>query len=259
MNEISTISSMVPVSKTDVLRDAVSACLASELHEFLDVGRDFSTWFTQRVEKYEFVEGVDFAPQIGGAKKGSGGHNAKDYLISIAMAKELSMVENNDKGKEARKYFISCESAAKSLAKAAAISVPNFSNPAEAARAWADEYEAKLALELQMEKDRPLTDIGRAITGQETMSRRDWCALMKDEHDSTVKEKDLTRWLIDHKYCYKDTLTGETRAYAEHSSLLKLEYNVLNGFHRAMLMVTGEGIARLTGAVLADFPAPTEE
>jgi phage antirepressor YoqD-like protein len=82
---------------------------------------------------------------------------------------------------------------------------------------------------------------------------------MKDEHDSTVKEKDLTRWLIDHKYCYKDTLTGETRAYAEHSSLLKLEYNVLNGFHRAMLMVTGEGIARLTGAVLADFPAPTEE
>ena len=32
-----------------------------------------------------------------------------EYFVSVGMAKELAMVENNDKGKQARKYFIECE------------------------------------------------------------------------------------------------------------------------------------------------------
>jgi len=38
-----------------------------------------------------------------------GMQNSKEYYISLDMAKELSMVENNDKGKQARKYFIQVE------------------------------------------------------------------------------------------------------------------------------------------------------
>ena len=83
-----------------------------ELHEFLGVGRDFTTWIKGRISKYDFIENEDFtvlniAPQNGGASHG--GQNKLDYIISIDMAKELSMVENNDKGKQARKYFIQCE------------------------------------------------------------------------------------------------------------------------------------------------------
>ena len=33
----------------------------------------------------------------------------KEYFVTLDMAKELCMVENNDKGKEARRYFIKCE------------------------------------------------------------------------------------------------------------------------------------------------------
>ena len=32
-----------------------------------------------------------------------------EYALSIDMAKELSMIENNDNGRRARKYFIACE------------------------------------------------------------------------------------------------------------------------------------------------------
>ena len=83
-----------------------------ELHEFLGVGRDFTTWIKGRISKYDFIENEDFTivsliPQNGGASHG--GQNKLDYIISIDMAKELSMVENNDKGKQARKYFIQCE------------------------------------------------------------------------------------------------------------------------------------------------------
>ncbi|ACD25002.1 phage antirepressor Ant [Clostridium botulinum] len=77
-----------------------------ELHQFLEVGRDFSTWIKERIKKYDFIENNDFTvlvttPQNGGV--------AKDYIVTIEMAKELSMVENNSKGQAARKYFIQCE------------------------------------------------------------------------------------------------------------------------------------------------------
>ena len=41
--------------------------------------------------------------------KPTGGRPSREYYISIDMAIELAMVENNDKGKEARRYFIQCE------------------------------------------------------------------------------------------------------------------------------------------------------
>ena len=92
---------------------------ARELHEFLEVGRDFTTWIKGRISKYDFIENEDFtvlniAPQNGGASHG--GQNKLDYIITIDMAKELSMVENNDKGKQARKYFIQCEKKLKEVA-----------------------------------------------------------------------------------------------------------------------------------------------
>lgn len=62
------------------------------------------------------------------------------------------MVENNDKGKKARRYFIEKEKELKKLEKSnndqvSHLRIPDFSNPAEAARAWADEYEAKVKAE----------------------------------------------------------------------------------------------------------------
>lgn len=86
---------------------------ARELHEFLGVGRDFTNWIKQRIDKYGFVSGEDYITTL--AKTGERRNVVMtDYYISIDMAKELSMVENNSKGMEARKYFIQMEKLAKS-------------------------------------------------------------------------------------------------------------------------------------------------
>lgn len=89
---------------------------ARDLHEFLGVGRNVNTWLRTRIEEYQFVEDVDFTrlPISESVKnKGMigffGGHNKIDYHLSLDMAKELSMVERNDKGRQARRYFIACE------------------------------------------------------------------------------------------------------------------------------------------------------
>lgn len=92
-------------------RDGRRAVSARELHQFLESKQDFSTWIKARIEKYGFVENQDFvtAPQIYGTA--NGGHSTRmEYALSVDMAKELSMVENNERGRLARKYFIDCES-----------------------------------------------------------------------------------------------------------------------------------------------------
>ncbi|MDU2491179.1 MAG: ORF6C domain-containing protein [Clostridium celatum] len=77
-----------------------------ELHEFLDVKSKYADWIKNRIKKYEFIELNDF---ITVSKILENGGKEYDHALTIEMAKELSMVENNDKGKEARKYFIKCE------------------------------------------------------------------------------------------------------------------------------------------------------
>ncbi len=82
------------------------------LHKKLEVKSYHSDWIRRRIENYEFEEGLDYHihqySKMSNGKK-TGGKLKKDYLISMDMAKELAMLENNDIGKEARKYFIGVE------------------------------------------------------------------------------------------------------------------------------------------------------
>lgn len=87
---------------------------ARQLHTFLEIGRFFSTWIRDRIKQYDFVEGLDFVivEDLSLPKRASSKARAqklKNYLITLDMAKELAMVERNEKGREARRYFIECE------------------------------------------------------------------------------------------------------------------------------------------------------
>ena len=83
---------------------------ARELHAFLEVGKVFAAWMQDRIKQFEFVENHDFIiiSEIGKNSEGRG-QPKKNYILTLDMAKELSMVERTPKGKEARQYFIECE------------------------------------------------------------------------------------------------------------------------------------------------------
>lgn len=83
---------------------------ARELYNHLEVKQDFSTWIKHRIDKYGFIEGEDFSTIL---KKSTGGRPLKQYGLTLDMAKELAMVENNEKGRQARRYFIAVEKKAK--------------------------------------------------------------------------------------------------------------------------------------------------
>ena len=88
----------------------VQAADARDLHAYLEVGRDFTNWIKARIKQYGFEEGRDFVTDARSPILASGNRGAAtDYLVILDMAKELAMVERNDRGKEARRYFIECE------------------------------------------------------------------------------------------------------------------------------------------------------
>lgn len=77
---------------------------ARELHTFIQSKADYSNWITRRIKKYDFKENQDYI--IIQTKKAGNNATLKEYFITLDMAKELSMVENNEKGREARRWFI---------------------------------------------------------------------------------------------------------------------------------------------------------
>lgn len=93
---------LVPIYSTD---DGF-AVNTRELHAFLESGKDYSDWFKYRVNQYGLIEGRDFTTILG---KSTGGRPTTDYIVPLDVAKELAMVENNEKGRQVRRYFIEAE------------------------------------------------------------------------------------------------------------------------------------------------------
>lgn len=86
-----------------------NVCDGRELHTYLQNGDKFAGWIKARIEQYGFEESRDFQSFSVRTEKPKGGRPSTDYHLSLDMAKELSMVENNDKGRAARRYFIDME------------------------------------------------------------------------------------------------------------------------------------------------------
>lgn len=116
---------------------------ARDLHLFLEIKTDFTDWM-KRMIAYGFTQDEDYLKIEETVSQGVTKFN---YALKLDMAKEISMIQRTPKGKEARLYFIECERIA--LAKSF---LPDFTNPVLAARAWADEVEAKNNA-LQLAKD----------------------------------------------------------------------------------------------------------
>lgn len=79
-----------------------------ELHEFLEVGTEYKKWFS-RMTEYGFVENTDFTRVTQKCPTHGGVQNITDHAMTLDMAKEISMIQRTDKGKQARQYFIEVE------------------------------------------------------------------------------------------------------------------------------------------------------
>ncbi len=101
------MNSIIKVQNIEIGAKSVNSVNARELHRDIESKRQYSHWITNRIKKYNFIENKDYI--IIETKKDGNNANLKDYIITLDMAKELAMVENNLKGREVREYFIEIE------------------------------------------------------------------------------------------------------------------------------------------------------
>ena len=95
---------LVPVYETSTGEKVVSG---RELHQVLESKQDFSTWVKKRIHDCDAIENQDFSR----FHKKMEANNATliEYIIKLDTAKEMAMLERNEKGKQVRRYFIEIE------------------------------------------------------------------------------------------------------------------------------------------------------
>lgn len=104
MSELKVIeNNLVPVYETSSGEKVV---YGSELHGVLEVKSKFADWIKNRLNDCDATENEDFEAF---SKILENGGRSKEYIIKLDTAKEMAMLERNDKGKQVRKYFIAVE------------------------------------------------------------------------------------------------------------------------------------------------------
>ncbi|PIT68601.1 antA/AntB antirepressor family protein [Bartonella tribocorum] len=190
---------LIDIYQTSIGGDTVQTVNARELHTFLEIGKDFSTWITDRINKYNLLENQDFvcSPILG--SKGRGGHNRKDYHLTLSVAKELSMLENNKKGREARLYFIECERRLKQVATPQ-IAAPqvDYSKP-EALLGVLNHLQSQIE-----QKNHVIAELAPKAGALEGLKRSDGLfGLIEAAKMLEVRPKDLTDYLRKHDWVYR--------------------------------------------------------
>jgi anti-repressor protein len=103
---------LMKLSKKQIKDEIINTVSCRELHCYLECTERFNSWFNRQLE-YGFIYGVDYI----GCKEFNTLANQEldNYYITLDMAKEISMVQRTDKGKQARQYFIDCERKLKTI------------------------------------------------------------------------------------------------------------------------------------------------
>lgn len=108
---------MKELIKITINKEGKQLVSARELHKGLEITDRFSRWF-DRMLQYGFDENVDFASVKSSTVVNNGAKKElKDYVITLDMAKEISMIQRNELGKKFRQYFIECEKKLREVTK----------------------------------------------------------------------------------------------------------------------------------------------
>ncbi|EAI0449771.1 phage antirepressor Ant [Campylobacter coli] len=101
---------LIPITNQTIGAE-INSVNAREIYKYIKITSNFAEWINRRINHYNFIENQDYIIELVYTK----GRPRKDYYVTLDMAKELCMVENNEKGRQARRYFIDCEKRLKNL------------------------------------------------------------------------------------------------------------------------------------------------
>lgn len=169
------------------------AVSARELHEFLEVGAEYRHWFPRMCE-YGFTEGQDYNPVKNDRVQAEGNRivtrTVDDAILTIDMAKELCMLQRNEKGKQARQYFLELERAWNSPEKVMA-------------RALQIADKKIKTLESKIEADKPKVIFSDAVAASKTSILIGELAKIIKQNGVDIGQNRLFEWMRNNGYLIK--------------------------------------------------------
>ena len=168
-----------------------------ELHEFLQIGTAYKDWFPRMVE-YGFVEGVDFCSKMSKTSP-NGGRPSINHDLTIGMAKEICMIQRNERGKQARLYFIECEKRLKGL------NAPSYqiADPIDRAKRWIEEETKRQEQAKEITEMKPKAIFADAVaTSKSSILIGDLAKILKGNGIETGQKR-LFNWLRENGYLIK--------------------------------------------------------
>ena len=233
-------------------RDGEQLVSGRELHQFLESSERFSKWW-ERMVGYGFEENKDYTLYQKVHPKNK--QEIIDYLMKISMAKEISMLQRNEKGKEARSYFIKCEEAWNSdeIVMARAILIQNKKILG---------YKEKIdILEKKIENDAPRVSFAETIEkASDCLLVREFSKLIATE-GIHLGEKKLYRWFREKGFILKNST--EPTQTAVQKGLFKVAERVVKAVTGDIIStttrITGKGQVYFLDLLKKEFLATASE
>lgn len=161
-----------------------------ELHKFLELDTRYNDWI-KRMLNYGFVENTDFITST--QKRVTAQGNATtyvDHIMKLDMAKELSMIQRTDRGKQARQYFIQVDK--------------DFNSPEKVmARALIYANNKMGQLEAKIREDKPKVLFATSVEGSENSCLIGELAKLISQNGYDIGQNRLFSWMRENGYLIK--------------------------------------------------------
>ena len=247
MAELTTnVGALIPINENNGKR-AVSA---RDLYNFLGCTERFQSWFDRQLQ-YGFEEEVDFTTVKSFTVVGNGAEKPiDDYAMTLSMAKEVSMIQRNEKGKLARKYFIACEEKLKE------ISSPSYmiSDPIKRAEKWIEEQKRMKQLAEENEKqaeqikqDAPKVLFANAVSTSQRSCLVAELAKILQQNGVKIGQNRLFAWMRENGYlCSKGQYYNQPTQKAMELGLFEIKQTSITKPDGSVIVtvttkVTGKG------------------
>ena len=219
---------------------------ARDLYEFLEATERFNSWF-DRMKQYGLTEGEDFNPLKSLRVQTEGNREVQrevdDYQLTIDTAKQIAMLQRNEKGTQARKYFIQVENAWNSPEKGMA-------------RALEIAHKTIATLEIENKEMKPKALFADAVAQSDTSILVYDLAKLICQNGVKIGGNRLWTWLRDNGYIFKHSCEP-TQKSMEMKLFEVIESTVQRSGHDPKVTrttrVTGKGQVYFINKVLQDY------
>ena len=237
------MNELLKIDTSDAERITVSA---RDLYEFLEATERFNSWF-ERMKQYGLTEGEDFNPLKSLRVQTEGNREVQrevdDYQLTIDTAKQIAMLQRNEKGTQARKYFIQVENA--------------WNSPERVmARALEIAHKTIATLEIENKEMKPKALFADAVAQSDTSILVYDLAKLICQNGVKIGGNRLWTWLRDNGYIFKHSCEP-TQKSMEMKLFEVIERTVQRSGHDPKVTrttrVTGKGQVYFINKVLQDY------